>query len=125
VLGRFSHSYIISFARKHQDAREACARCVLQVHHLLPLFTPRIRPEKEVCGSLTACVDVARSHTLSLNRNGEGHLLSEKGLNSVTQAISPRHQQRPEGAPRGEGRARASSGTRRGAPKPALGALCR
>jgi hypothetical protein len=50
-----------------------------------------------------------RSHTLSLNRNGEGHLLSEKRLflvrltDLVRQAISPRDQQHSEGAPRGEG----------------------
>jgi hypothetical protein len=30
-----------------------------------------------------------RSHTLSLNPKGENHLLSEKGLNLVTQAIPP------------------------------------
>jgi hypothetical protein len=39
-----------------------------------------------------------RSHTLSLNRNANDQLLSEKRLNLVTQAISPRHQQHPEGA---------------------------
>jgi hypothetical protein len=45
-----------------------------------------------------------RSRTLSLNRNGEGLLLSEKKTKSrpnlVTQAIPLRHQQYPEGAPR-------------------------
>jgi hypothetical protein len=50
--------HIIGFARERQGAREACAHCVLQVHHIVPLFTPPIRPEKEVCGPLTACVDV-------------------------------------------------------------------
>jgi hypothetical protein len=41
-----------------QGAREACAHCMLQVHHIVPLSTPPIRPEKKVCGSLTALVDV-------------------------------------------------------------------
>jgi hypothetical protein len=30
--------------------------CSNQVHHIVPLSTPPIRPEKKVCGSLTACV---------------------------------------------------------------------
>jgi hypothetical protein len=39
--------------------KPACAHaCVLQVHHIVPLPTPLIRPEKKVCGSLTACLDV-------------------------------------------------------------------
>ena len=52
-----------------------------------------------------------RSHTLSLNRNGEDHLLSEKRLNLVTRAIPPPAQAAPGGgapAGRGEGRARAA-----------------
>jgi hypothetical protein len=68
-----------------------------------------------------------RSHTLSLNRNGEDHLLSEKRLDLVTQAVSPRHQQHPEGAPRGAGGGggggRGSSGTFIGDPNP-LWARC-
>jgi hypothetical protein len=51
------------------------------------------------------------------------HLQTANGLFLVTQEISPRHQQHSEGAPRGEGRARASSGTRRGHPNP-LWARC-
>jgi hypothetical protein len=60
------------------------------------------------------------SRTLSLNRNGETHLLSEKRLNLVTPAIPPPAPAASGGggAPRGEGRARASSGTRRGDPNP-------
>jgi hypothetical protein len=62
---------------------------MLQVYHIVPLSTPLIHPEKKVCGSLTACVDVDLIPPLSLNPNGEGHLLSEKGLNLVTRAPPP------------------------------------
>jgi hypothetical protein len=55
TFGRFSHSYITSFARKRQGARrEACAHCMLQVDHIVPLPTPLILPEKKVCGSLAS-----------------------------------------------------------------------
>jgi hypothetical protein len=51
--------------------------CPEPITYIVPLSTPLILPEKKVCGSLAACVDVdlMRLHCF---RNGEYHLLSEK-----------------------------------------------
>jgi hypothetical protein len=104
----------MGFARERQGARGACGRTLRAPgpSHCATIHTTHSSGEGIMWLPHRMCR--CRSHTLSLNRNGESHLLSEKRLNLVTQAISPRHQQHPEGASRGEGRARASSGTRTG-----------
>jgi hypothetical protein len=96
---------------------------MLQVHHIVPLSTPPILPERKVCGSLTAFVDVDPV-LLYCFRNGEDHLLSENTIFSNTGNLPPGTSSTRRGRP-GERGARAREfRDSQGASKPALGALC-
>jgi hypothetical protein len=104
----------------------ACAQCVLQVHHIVLLFTPLTLPEKKTFGSLAACVDVdlvllsfIESQRRRPSPQRKKAKFSNTGNPPPCTGIT-----RPEGVLRGgEERARASSGTRRRDPNP-LWARC-
>jgi hypothetical protein len=86
---------------------------MLQVNHIVPLPTPLILPEKKVCGSLTVCVDV---DLMLLHCFRKAKAISSAKKTIFSNTGNPH----PPPATRGEGRARESSGTRRGNPTPLL-----
>jgi hypothetical protein len=92
---------------------------MLQVDHIVPLPTPLILPEKKVCGSLTACVDV---DLILLHCFATAKTISS--AKKHTQATPPPATEVLEGrATQGGARAREFLGPQ-GASKPAFGALC-